>query len=286
VRYRFIRDNERQFRISTMCRVLSVSRSGYYGWLRSVESKRELSNGALLSEIRAVHAKSRGTYGCRRVHQQLKARHQSCSKNRVARLMRVNGIKSRRARKFRATTDSRHSFPVAPNLLERQFAADAPNRIWASDITYVPTEEGWLYVASVMDLYSRMIVGWSMGERLSRDLAMDALKMAIRQRKPSAGLIHHSDRGSQYASNDYRSLLEKHDMLCSMSKKGDCWDNAVMESFFGSLKTECTLHRRYHSRNEATRDIFHYMEIFYNSERLHSALGYLSPAHFELLEAA
>jgi putative transposase len=266
--------------------MLEVSSSGYYAWLKAAKSKRELSNDALLEEIRAVHAKSRETYGSLRVHRQLKARCQDCSKNRVARLMRVNGIKSKRARKFRATTDSRHSFPVAPNLLERQFAIDAPNKVWVSDITYIPTEEGWLYLASVMDLYSRMVVGWSMGESLSRGLAMDALQMAIRQRRPTEGMIHHSDRGSQYASNDYQNLLNRHGMICSMSKKGDCWDNAVMESFFGSLKTECTHHRRYHSRSEARRDIFYYTEIFYNCERLHSTLGYRSPAQFELLKAA
>jgi putative transposase len=286
VRYRFIRENERQFHTSTMCRVLEVSRSGYYAWLKGTKSKRELGNDVLLEKIRQVHRKSRGVYGSRRVHRQLKARCEKCSRNRVARLMRVNYIRSKMARKFRATTNSKHSFPVAQNLLDRQFVVEAPNRAWVSDITYIPTEEGWLYLASVMDLYSRMIVGWSMGERVSRELAMDALKMAVRQRKPMAGLIHHSDRGSQYASNDYQALLSEHGMVCSMSRKGDCWDNAAMESFFGSLKTECTHHRRYHSRNEARRDIFHYTEVFYNCERLHSSLGYRSPAQFELLRAA
>jgi len=200
--------------------------------------------------------------------------------------MSEHNLRAKTSRKFRATTNSKHEFPVAPNLLNRQFTVAAPNKAWVTDITYIPTEEGWLYLASVMDLYSRMIVGWSMGERVTRELTMDALKRAIRQRKPAAGLIHHSDRSSQYASDDYQDLLRQYGMICSMSKKGDCWDNAAMESFFGSLKTECTHHRRYHSRNEARRDIFHYMEIFYNSERLHSTLGYISPAQFELLNAA
>jgi putative transposase len=269
-----------------MCRVLGVSRSGYYAWCKGTKSKRELSDEALLRDIKAVYRKSRGTYGSRRVRWQLNAQSVTCSKKRVARLMRVNCLRSKRARKFRATTDSKHSFPVAPNLLKREFVVDAPNKVWVSDITYVATDEGWLYLASVMDLYSRMIVGWSMGERLSKALAIDALEMAIRQRKPSSGLIHHSDRGSQYASYDYQDLLKRHGIICSMSRRGDCLDNAAMESFFSSLKTECTHHRRYHSRNEARKDVFHYVEIFYNGERLHSTLGYMSPATFELLKAA
>ena len=286
MRYRFIADNLRQFHVTTMCRVLEVSRSGFYAWLTGTKSRRAIANGCLLEKIRQVHTSSRRTYGGRRVHWELRSRGESCSRNRVARLMSTHGLMAKTSRKFRATTNSKHNFDVAPNLLDRQFVVDAPNRVWATDITYIPTEEGWLYVASVMDLYSRMVVGWSMGERMTRELAMDALRMAIRQRKPAAGLLHHSDRGSQYASDDYQNLLRQHGMICSMSSKGDCWDNAVMESFFGSMKTECTHHRRYHSRSEAKRDIFHYTEIFYNHQRLHSTLGYRSPVEFELLKAA
>jgi putative transposase len=286
VRYRFIADNLRQFHVTTMCGVLEVSRSGFYAWLRGVKSERAIANSCLLEKIRRIHAGSRGTYGGRRVYWKLRSQGENCSRNRVTRLMRKHGLMAKTSRKFRATTNSKHDLPVAPNLLARQFAVGAPNRAWVSDITYIPTEEGWLYLASVMDLYSRKVVGWSMDERITRDLAMDALAMAIRQRRPEAGLIHHSDRGVQYASNDYQNVLSQNGMICSMSRKGDCWDNAVMESFFGSMKTECTHHRRYHSRSEAKRDIFHYMEVFYNHQRLHSALGYTSPAEFELLQAA
>lgn len=286
MRYRFIKANLRQFHVTTMYRVLEVSRSGFYAWLTGAKSKRAIANDRLLEKIIRVHTTSRKTYGGRRVYWKLRSQGEGCSRNRVARLMSRNDLRAKTSRKFRATTNSKHDLPVAPNLLDRQFTVDAPNRAWVSDITYIPTEEGWLYLASVMDLYSRKVVGWSMGERVTRELAVDALRMAIRQRKPVAGLIHHSDRGVQYASNDYQNLLSQHGMVCSMSRKGDCWDNAVMESFFGSMKTECTHHRRYHSRSEAKRDIFHYMEVFYNHQRIHSTLGYRSPAEFELLRAA
>jgi putative transposase len=285
VRYQFIKDNQKQFRISVMCCVLGVSRSGYYGWLKRPKSAREAANDVLLEKITKEHKKSRQTYGCRRIHKQLLAMQESCSRNRVARLMRRNSLAAKTKRKFRATTNSKHDLPVAKNLLDRQFDVDMPNRVWVSDITYIPTEEGWLYLAAVMDLHSRRIVGWSMAERMTRELAIDALARAVRQRKPQPGLIHHSDRGVQYASLDYQSLLSRHGMICSMSRKGNCWDNAAMESFFGSLKTECTHHRRYHSRSEARRDIFFYMEVFYNQDRLHSTLGYRSPAQFELQAA-
>lgn len=286
MRYRFIKDNLRQFHVATMCRVLEVSRSGFYGWLKVSKSKRDVANDALLEKIVRVHTRSRKTYGCRRVHMALRSRGELCSRNRVARLMSRYGLRSKTSRKFRATTNSKHNLPVAANVLGRQFVVGNANRAWVSDITYIPTEEGWLYLATVMDLYSRKVVGWSMDERMTRGLVSDALRMAIRQRNPMPGLIHHSDRGIQYASNDYQKLLSQHGMVCSMSKKGDCWDNAVMESFYGSMKTECTHHRHYHSRSEARRDIFHYIEIFYNSERIHSTLGYRSPAEFELLRAA
>jgi putative transposase len=286
VRYRFIKDNQSQFHVRTMCHVLGVSRSGFYAWLNAGNSERAVANDSLLEKIVGIHTSSRRTYGGRRVYRELRFHGEVCSRNRVARLMRQHDLRAKTSRKFRATTNSKHNFPVSPNLLNRRFTMDGPNKAWVTDITYIPTEEGWLYLASVMDLYSRMVVGWSMGERMTRELAMDALGMAIRQRKPEPGLIHHSDRGSQYASDDYQRLLRQHGMICSMSRKGNCWDNAVMESFFGSLKTECTHHRRYHSRSEAKQDIFYYTEIFYNQQRLHSTLGYRSPAAFEMLEAA
>jgi transposase InsO family protein len=195
--------------------------------------------------------------------------------------MRKCGLKARRKRKYRVTTDSKHSFAVAENLLDREFFSAAPNQVWVSDITYIWTLEGWLYLAAVIDLHSRMVVGWSMSERLDRSLALNALSMAIGHRNPKPGLIHHSDRGCQYASDDYRAALQKREMLCSMSRKGDCWDNAVAESFFSTLKTERVHLRLYRSRDEARRDIFEYIEVFYNRVRLHSTLGYLSPAQFE-----
>lgn len=286
MRYRFIKDNLRQFHVTTMCRVLEVSRSGFYAWLKGTKSKRAIANDHLLVRIIKVHVNSHRTYGGRRVYWELRSQGEGCSANRVARLMSKHDLWAKTSRKFRATTNSKHNLPVAQNLLDRQFSVDAPNRAWVSDITYIPTEEGWLYLATVMDLYSRRVVGWSMDERVTRELAMDALRMAIRQRKPAAGLLHHSDRGVQYASNDYQKLLSQHGMVCSMSRKGDCWDNAAMESFYGSMKTECTHHRHYHSRSEARRDVFHYIEIFYNCQRRHSTLGYRSPAMFELLRAA
>jgi putative transposase len=286
MRYRFIRDNQSQFHIGAMCRVLKVSRSAFYDWLTRPKSEREKANDELMAKIVSAHKKSRRTYGSRRVQERLILDGETCSKNRVVRLMKKLGLKAKTKRKFRPTTNSRHSFPIAENLLERRFEAAGPNQVWMADITYIPTDEGWLYLAAVMDLHSRKIIGWSMGDRVTKELAIDALKMAIHQRKPAAGLVHHSDRGVQYASGDYQDLLRRYGMLCSMSRKGNCWDNAAMESFFGTLKMECTHHRRYHSRNEARRDIFYYIEVFYNDERLHSSLGYRSPAQYELKVAA
>lgn len=263
-----------------MCRVLSVSRSGYNAWLHRGKSCREIEDDRLLDKIKEIFKASRKAYGSRRVHKQLAADGEICSRRRVARLMRKNGIKPERKRRFVQTTDSKHNFPVAENLLGRDFSACEPDKAWASDITYIPTDEGWLYLAGVLDLYNREAVGWSMSERIDRHLVIDALDMAISRRKPDPGLIAHSDRGSQYASFDYQKELERHGLICSMSGKGDPWDNAVMESFFGTLKTELIHHRRYKTRDEARRDIFEYIEIFYNRVRLHSALGYLSPTQF------
>jgi putative transposase len=281
MRYGFVQDHHEQFRVENMCRVLRVSPSGFYAWSGREPSGRELEDARLIDRIKGIYDASGRVYGARRVHRQLLADGEFCSLNRVARLMRKFDIKARRKRKYRVTTDSKHNFPVAENLLDRQFISAGPNQVWASDITYIWTLEGWLYLAAVIDLHSRMVVGWSMSERIDRSLVLDALSMAVGRRALGPGLLHHSDRGSQYASNDYQSALRRNKMLCSMSRKGDCWDNAVAESFFSTLKTERVHHRLYRDRAEARRDIFEYIEVFYNRVRLHSTLGYLSPVEFE-----
>jgi len=267
--------------------VLSVSRSGYYAWLRRSESRRSQKNRRLLIEIKAVYQASRQNYGSPRVYEALRAQGIMCSVNRVARLMRVDGIQAKRRRRFRPrTTDSTHVHPVAANLLDRQFRVDGADRVWMADITYIATQQGWLYLAVIIDLYSRFVVGWSMSARITSQLTIDALTMALQRRRPGAALVHHSDRGSQYASGDYRIVLSKHKIISSMSRKGNCYDHAPVESFFGTLKTELVHHRRYRSRAEAKADIFDYLEIFYNRQRLHSSLGYKSPAAFERLAVA
>lgn len=264
-----------------MCEVLKVSRSGYYSWLHRSESKRSKTNRRLLSEIRMVHDRSRKRYGSPRVTAQLQAQGVGCGENRVARLMSENGICAKQRRKYRVTTDSRHEYPVAPNLLARQFTVDRPDAVWVSDITYIWTSEGWLYLAGVVDLYSRMVVGWSMSHSITKQLTLDALNQAIGRRHPQPGLVHHSDRGSQYAASDYRKLLREHQMICSMSRKGDPWDNAPMESFFGRLKTELVYPEKFTTREDAKAKVFEYIEMFYNRERRHSSLGYQSPEDFE-----
>lgn len=286
MKYRFVRDHRNEFHVENACRMLKVSSSGYYAWSSRGPRAREVEDARLINKIRGIYDASKGVYGVRRIHRQLLADGERCSRNRVARLMRNCGLKARRKRQYRVTTDSKHSFPVTENLLDRQFISSGPNQVWASDITYISTMEGWLYLAAVIDLHSRMVVGWSMGERIDRKLVLDALSMAVGRRNPAPGLMHHSDRGSQYASYDYQAALSQHKMLCSMSRKGNCWDNAVAESFFSTLKSERVHHRLYRSRTEAKRDIFQYIEVFYNRVRLHSTLGYLSPVQFESLALA
>ena len=285
MRYRFVQQYAQQFPITLLCRVLQVSPSGYYAWRLRPESLGQQANHTLVGQIRAVQRHSRGTYGRRRIQAQLRAQGTRCSINRVARLMRQHGLVARPRGRFRTTTDSRHHFPVAPNLLGRDFSARAPDQVWASDITYLATDEGWLYLATVMDLYSRRIVGWAMQPTLERSLTLSALEMAVAQRQPAPGLIHHSDRGVQYACEDYQASLTRHGMRGSMSRKGDPWDNAPQESFYGSLKGELT-HDRHASRAQARREVFEYLEVFYNRQRLHSSLGYLSPVAFESQRAA
>jgi len=232
--------------------------------------------------IEGIYKASRGTYGSPRIFAELKGLGFKCSKRRVERLMNKNGIRAKTRRKFRVTTDSKHSHPVAPNLLERNFSPDRPNATWAGDITYVWTKEGWLFLAVIIDLFSRQVVGWSMDERITRGLTLNALKMALNRRKPEAGLLHHSDRGSQYACADYQRLLRAHKIICSMSRKGNCWDNAPVESFFHSLKTEMIYWEQFETREEARRKIFEWIEIFYNRQRRHSTLKNLSPVNFEI----
>lgn len=281
MKYAFIAAHKVSYSVKVMCRVLSASRSGYYAWCCRPASVHSVENNLLLKRIKAIHITSRKTYGSPRVHHQLVSEGQVCSRGRVERLMSANGIRAKQRRKFIVTTDSKHDLPVERNILARQFAVGEPNKVWVSDITYIPTDEGWLYLAGVLDLCSRMAVGWSMSDSLESRLVIDALGMAYQRRRPGKGLLHHSDRGSQYASEDYRRLVRGYGMQASMSRKGDCWDNAPIESFFGTLKKELVHHRRYRTREEARKDIFDYIEIFYNRERLHSGLGYLSPVQYE-----
>jgi transposase InsO family protein len=269
-----------------MCTLLKVSRSGYYAWLERPESRRSLENRTLEDKIRVFHAASHGIYGSPKIHRDLIDDGVRCGKNRVARIMREAGIRSRAKKKFKATTNSRHNLPVAPNLLNQDFTVDAPDRTWVGDITYIHTEKGWMYLAVLLDLFNREIVGWATSSRMTRQLAIDALQMALGRRTPAKGLIHHSDRGSQYASGDYQKILSKHGITCSMSRKGNCYDNAVAESFFRLLKTEWVNHHRYLSRSQATHSLFYYIEIFYNRKRRHSALGYATPQEYETFSLA
>lgn len=271
----------KHYSIEKMCRILDVSRSGYYQWCKRGETPRKKQDRELKEKILAIFIKRKKRYGSPRIHDDLRDMSIRCSKKRVERLMRELGIRARHKRQFKVTTNSKHDYPIAPNLLKRQFKVNAPNRVWVADITYIRTFEGWLYLAAVMDLYSRKIVGWSMAKTMATDLATDALKMAIRNRRPSKGLMHHSDRGVQYASNAYQKVLKKHHLVCSMSRKGNCWDNAVMESFFSTLKTECSDDKIYLSRAQAKREIFEFIEIDYNRNRRHSSIGSMTPENFE-----
>lgn len=274
-------EHRAEFPISVMCDVFSVSRSGYYAWQRKPASRRKQANAELRQKIRTVHHDSGETYGSPRVYWTLKLQGDTCGENRVARLMREDGLRAKTKRRFKATTDSKHNLPVAPNLLDRDFDAKEPNQVYAGDITYIWTAEGWLYLAVVLDLFSRSVVGWAMDNRMTRQLVMNALKMAVQRRRPPSGIIFHSDRGSQYASADFQSWLTQYGMRCSMSRKGNCWDNAPIESFFGTLKQELVFHQKYLTRFHARQSIFAYIERFYNRRRLHSTLGYKSPADYE-----
>jgi transposase InsO family protein len=265
-----------------MCRVLAVAPAGYYAWKKRPISTRTLRRSRLIESIRQVHSHSRGLYGSPRVHRQLRAQGTNCCRNTVAKLMKQQQIRSRIKRRFRIhTTDSNHAYPIAPNRLDRQFDRPLPNQAWAADITYIPTDEGWLYLCAIIDLCSRKIVAWSTADHLRSELASDALVCALSRRRPQPGLLHHSDRGVQYACRQYRDLLEDHGLSSSMSRSGNCYDNAVMESFFKTLKTELIYHQHYASHQEARQSLFEYIEIFYNRQRLHSALDYQTPHGYE-----
>lgn len=270
--------------IGTLCAVLEVSRSGYYGWRDQASSARDTADAALRLKITALHTASRGTYGSPRIKLALERAEPPLvvGHNRVARLMRENGLQGRTHRRYRVqTTDSRHAEPIAPNLLATVPAPTKPNEVWVTDITYVPTAEGWLYVAGVLDLFSRRLIGWAMGSTLEAALPLAALLMAVQQRRPPAGLLHHSDRGVQYASGAYRACLATHRLTASMSRKANCYDNATMEAFWSTLKNELVHRRCFATRAAATTALFDYIEAFYNRSRMHSALGYLSPLDFE-----
>jgi len=284
VKYACIARHRGEYPVRLMCRVLDVSPAGFYGWRTRAPSAHALADERLMLNVRVSHQRSAGTYGAPRVHQDLRAQGFHVGKKRVARLMRQQGLVGRVRRRRVRTTDSTHPDPVAPNLLARQFAVQgigAMDRIWVSDITYVPTREGWLFLATVLDLASRRVVGWAMRETLELDLALSALRMALGTRRPAPGLLHHSDRGTQYAAAEYRAVLAAHGMIASMSRKGDCWDNAVAESFFATLELELIVKSEWRTRDAARRAIFRYIETWYNRERRHSTLGYRSPAQYE-----
>jgi len=284
--YRFVDEHRGAWPVRVMCRVLGVSASGYYAWRTRGESPRAKANHALLGIIRALHAESGGAYGAPRVHAVLRSYGRRIGRHRIARLMRGAGLRGLAAipRRVR-TTDSRHDHPIAPNRLRRNFTATAPNQVWLADLTYIRTGEGWLFLAALIDMHTRKVVGWAVRETLHADIALEALAMAVERQRPAPGLIHHSDRGVQYAADDYRKALSAARITPSMSRKGNCLDNAPMESFFHTLKVERIHHRVYATRAEARRDLFAYIEGFYNSRRLHSAIGYRSPADMERMAA-
>ena len=281
MKYEFVAKYQGKYAVRRMCRLLGISRSSYYAWRKRKPSQREHSIEILIRHIRRIHRMSRRTYGSPRVHAELRKQRIMCNRKTVAKLMRQNGLQGQRKRRRVTTTHSNHHFPIAVNLLNRDFHADKPDQKWVADITYIPTAEGWLYLAGVLDLFSRKIVGWEMSDQINADMVERALRMALYLRKPGQGLIHHSDRGSQYASHQFRDLMDANQIQVSMSGKGNCYDNAVMESFFGTLKNEWVHHQRYQTRSQARTDIFRYIEGFYNTVRLHSSLGYLSPNDFE-----
>lgn len=282
MKFRFVEEHRSMYPVTVMCKVLDVSTSGYHAWRRRLPSRRAQAEQALLQEIKAIHARSRGTYGSPKIHAVLRRQGIRCSRKRVARLMRQHQIVAKRQRRYKRTTQRYPQRPAAPNRLAQQFSAMHPNQIWLADITYIATQEGWLYLAVVMDLYSRRIIGWSMAERIPDELTLDALHMAVQRRTPHTNdLLHHSDRGSQYTSGDYQRLLANHGIQVSMSGVGNCYDNAPMESFFAILKMDLVHHERFLTRRTARSALFDFIEVFYNQQRIHSGIGYVAPATYE-----
>ena len=285
MKYQFIKDHQHDHPVTRLCRALRVSRCGYYAWLTRPLSTREKANNHLLEKIKSIHQSSRQTSGSDKTWRQLTQQGEDCGRHRVARLRRINGIEAIRMKRFRASYGGRNSEPMSSNLLDRQFTAAQADRVWVTDTTFIATRQGWLYLAIVLDLYSRKVVGWAMGTSNNSQLVCDALSMAIEHRQPQRGLLHHSDQGITYTSNQYRNLLEQHGMISSMSRKGNCHDNAVAESFFGNLKNELTYHCDFRTRQEAKSAIFDYVECFYNRKRLHQTLNYKTPVEYETMQA-
>lgn len=283
MKYAFIKEHRKRFHLGVMCAALEVSRSGYYEWLDRPASDRAQEDARLLGLIRDIHFEAHESYGERKTWQALKAKGETCGPKRVARLRRSDGLVAKRVRLFRRAYATKNAEPPAPNLLERNFTADAPNRVWVTDITFVPTRRGWLYVAVIVDLYARLVVGWAMSQRIDQQLVLDALHMAVQRRRPKPGLIIHSDQGQQYVGSAYRAALKEFDIVQSMSRKGNCLDNAVAESFFSNLKNELVHHVVFEDRDQARLAIFDYMEVFYNRERIHQTLGFTTPTQFEMM---
>jgi len=281
VKYHFIRQHRKEYKITRMCEVLDVSTSGYYDWVDRPESNRVLENRRLTGKIIYFHQRSGGIYGSPKIHADLVEDGEDCSENRVARLMQGADIKSKLARKFVITTDSKNTLAPALDLLKRNFSVERPDKAWVSDTTFIPTREGWMYLAVVLELFSRQVIGWAMSNRNNTELVQDALTMAIWRRGEVKDVIVHSDQGSTYASSDYQKQLENHQLRCSMSRKGECLDNAVAESFFGSLKNELVYLEDYRTRSEARQSIFEYIEVFYNRQRRHASLNYMTPVAYE-----
>lgn len=283
MKYQFMMNNSKTFPVKKMASVLNVSRSCYYAWANSKPSRHDLRDKELLIEIKHIFKEKRGKYGSPRIYNDMKETGFACSKNRIARIMHENSIVARQKRKFKVTTDSSHDYPISPNLVNRNFSFESPNTCWVSDLTYIWTMEGWLYLCVILDLFSRMAVGWSMASHMRSELAISALEMAVAHRNPGKGLIFHSDRGVQYASDSFRESLKSYKMIQSMSRKGNCWDNACAESFFSTLKMEEVFHKKYKTKEEARKAIFEYIAVFYNRQRSHSFLDFKSPAIYEEL---
>jgi putative transposase len=281
MKYQFIENHRSAFAVEKMCRSLQISKSGYYAWKTRPKSNRDQANEKLDHHIRTIYQQSKGTYGSPRITEALNNQNIDCSENRVARRMRKNNIKAKTKKRFKVTTHSKHTHPIAENLLGQDFTAQRPDQVWASDITYLWTREGWLYLAVILDLFSRRIVGWSLSHRLGQELVLNAFQQALWRRRPGPGVIFHSDRGVQYACTALRNLLQQHKFIQSMSGKGNCYDNAVVESFFHTLKTELVYFETYYTREDAQNSVFEYMETYYNRTRLHSTLNYCSPVEFE-----